>query len=186
VTAALLLATAAGAAAAAEAPAVPPAAADAADTLAARSARGATRVAPVPAGRFDAPGWVMLRSLAVPGWGQAHNRAWLKAAAVAGAEGWLALAIRGDLGELDRLDAAVAAARAAGDPDAENSAVLAYNARLDRMVSRQWLLGGVVAYALLDAYVDAHFRNFRLEFENDPALPGGAPPAARLMLRWRF
>jgi hypothetical protein len=45
--------------------------------------------------------------------------------------------------------------------------------------------------------VDAHFRGFELEFEHDPALPDGPPPATpngsrgggggvRLGLRWRF
>jgi hypothetical protein len=56
------------------------------------------------------------------------------------------------------------------------------------------MLGGVLAYALVDAYVDAHFRNFDLEFRNDPALTpaGEAPssavpaPVTRLALRWTF
>jgi len=182
--AALALAAALAAAGAPAAGAPAPATRD--SLVAPAPGAAATRRALPPPGRFDAPGWVMLRSLVVPGWGQAHNGAWLKAAAVAGAEAALLLAVRADLDELDRLDAEVLAARAAGDVAREYSAVFAYNARLDRMVSRQWLLGGVVAYALLDAYVDAHFRNFRLEFESDPALPGGPPPGARLFLRWRF
>src|SRR6185503_6099167 len=33
--------------------------------------------------------WVMLRSLLVPGWGQAHNGAWIKAALVAAGDGTL-------------------------------------------------------------------------------------------------
>jgi hypothetical protein len=71
-----------------------------------------------------------------------------------------------------------------------------YNARLDQRLSREWLLGGVIAYALVDAYVDAHFRGFDVEFRNDPALPAGTSPAGpqgggggpgmRLALRWRF
>jgi hypothetical protein len=46
----------------------------------------------------------------------------------------------------------------------------------------------VIVYAMVDAYVDAHFRNFDVDFETDPALPGGAPAEAggRLLLRWRF
>jgi hypothetical protein len=56
------------------------------------------------------------------------------------------------------------------------------------MVARQWLLAGVIVYALLDAYVDAHFRGFDIEFETDPALPEDAPAAmgARAGLRWSF
>jgi hypothetical protein len=56
------------------------------------------------------------------------------------------------------------------------------------MVARQWLLGGVIVYALLDAYVDAHFRGFDVDFESDPALPGDAGGASRVRasLRWAF
>jgi hypothetical protein len=66
--------------------------------------------------------------------------------------------------------------------------VNAYNDRLDRMVSREWLLGGVVVYALADAFVDAHFRDFKIEFEYDPALPKGTPGASgvRLAAGWAF
>ena len=54
----------------------------------------------------------------------------------------------------------------------------------------------MIAYALVDAYVDAHFRGFDVEFRNDPALPagtspnapagGGGGPGVRLALRWDF
>jgi hypothetical protein len=40
---------------------------------------------------------------------------------------------------------------------------------------------------VIDAYVDAHFRRFDIDFQFDPALPGGAPaPGARLSLRWAW
>jgi hypothetical protein len=62
-----------------------------------------------------------------------------------------------------------------------------YNSRLETVTGREWWLGAVVAYALLDAYIDAHFRNFEAEFEYDPALPGGEPSArVRLSYRWSF
>jgi hypothetical protein len=69
-----------------------------------------------------------------------------------------------------------------------NSLAGSYNALLNGQVSRLWLLGGVLVYALVDSYVDAHFRNFRIEFQHDPALPGGLPPTGRnrLFLRWTF
>jgi len=133
-------------------------------------------------GTFDQPRFVMLRSLLVPGWGQFHNRAWLKSALVAGGEAALIVNLVRDGRLLDRIDAEVAAARSAGDVEAENLAVERYNARLDRYVGRQWLLGGMLAYALMDAYVDAHFVNFKIQFENDPARPAGA----RLGLERRF
>jgi hypothetical protein len=123
----------------------------------------------------------------VPGWGQLHNHAWIKAVAVAGGEGLLIARLDGDRRELDRLNADVLAAQLANDPARATEAATAYNDRLDRYVGGQWLLAGVVVYALLDAYVDAHFRNFDIEFRNDPALPGGTVPGAqRLQLRWNF
>jgi hypothetical protein len=141
-----------------------------------------------PPGRFGSPRAVMIRSAIVPGWGQLHNGSWLKALAVAGCEGALVYNIVKDVEELDRLNAQVEAARAANDAAAELDAVLAYNDRQSALVARQWLLGGAVVYAMVDAYVDAHFRHFDIEFKHDPALPEGVPvrPQARLSFRWSF
>jgi hypothetical protein len=138
--------------------------------------------------RFDTPRWVMLRSLVVPGWGQWTNGSWLKALAVAGVEVGLGLAIHNDVRELDRLLGQVDAARAAKDPEAELNAVAAYNDRQTSLVAREWLLGGAVAYALMDAYVDAHFRRFKVEFRRDRPLPEGAtlPAVNRLSVGWAF
>ena len=187
----------------------------------------------------------MLRSLLIPGWGQAHNGAWVKAVLVAAGDG--ALRVRffrderrlGDLSgiasatlgglevadlrlqgaqadvaaaqaELDAAEAevpqnpariaaaqsALAAAQSAlnaasleraGASDAYNSAVIAYNSLLSTSVYRRWVLGWVVLYALIEAYVDAHFKNFDINLEFDPALPGGtSTPGARLQIRWAF
>ena len=180
-------------------------------------------------GRFDQPRWVMLRSLLVPGWGQAHNHAWIKAALLAAGDG--ALRVRmvrderrlgrlnrdadarlGDLtaaaadtaaagaeyraalasGDQQRIEAAQAALlaanlRVAGASDAYKGVVNVYNALLQSSINRRWLVGGVIAYALLDAYVDAHLRSFDIDFQLDPALPGGSQsPGGRLRLRWAF
>jgi hypothetical protein len=62
--------------------------------------------------------------------------------------------------------------------------IFEYNNLLSGYETRQWLLGALVVYAMLDAYIDAHFRSFKLEFEGDPALP--AEPGARLSVGWRF
>jgi len=141
-----------------------------------------------PASRFETPRWVMLRSLAIPGWGQVHNHAWIKAALVAAGEGALGYNLYHDWKDLDRLQLAVDAARQANDAQAELDAVTAYNDRQASFVARQWLLGGVVLYAMVDAYVDAHFRNFDVEFKHDPALPEGPPSRLQLRAayRWSF
>lgn len=153
-----------------------------------------------PGGWTEQPRVVMLRSLLLPGWGQFHNRAYFKSALVAGTEGWFGVLLVRDRRDLGRLLEAVDRARAQGEPVGYELARNRYNARLDTYVSRQWLFSAVLAYALVDAYVDAHFRDFELEFRMDPALPDGAPldlgpraPArkggvapARIALRWDF
>jgi len=138
----------------------------------------------------------MLRSLALPGWGQLHNHAWFKAVGVAGGEGWLIATILRDRSDLNRYKNQVNDAAALHDAAAYTAAVNRYNAVLDGYVGSQWLLGGVIAYALVDAYVDAHFRRFDIDFRNDPALPRGVTPddargggsgsSNRLSLRWHF
>jgi uncharacterized protein DUF5683 len=180
-------------------------------------------------GRFDQPRWVMLRSLLIPGWGQAHNHAWVKGALLAAGDGSLRVRWIHDERRLSRLnrdanarlgdltaaavDTAAAgaeyrAALASGDPqrisaaqdallsanlrlagvsDAYNNVVNTYNALLQSSINRRWLVGGVIVYALLDAYVDAHLRNFDIDFQIDPALPGGTQsPGGRVRLRWSF
>jgi len=67
--------------------------------------------------------------------------------------------------ELDRLSKAADDAVAAGDEIAYNAAVNAYNNTLAQSTSRKWWLGGLLAYALADAYVDAHFARFNVEFD---------------------
>jgi hypothetical protein len=141
-----------------------------------------------PPGFFSTPGWVMMRSAVVPGWGQWNNRQWLKALVIGSVEWGMAYRIYDDNRALDDLEREAIAAREAGDLERANEVTLRYNDRLDTMVSRQWLLAGVIAYSLLDAYVDAHFRDFEIEFETDPALPGGEPQGSgvRARLRWSF
>jgi hypothetical protein len=144
----------------------------------------------------EQPRFVMARSLVVPGWGQLHNGSWLKAGLVAGGEAWLATLIVEDQRELDRLLVEIDDARAGSEQARELELVNQYNARLDTRLGHQWLFGAVLAYALVDAYVDAHFRGFELEFKNDPALPAGRSPDSssgrpagagmRLALRWDF
>jgi len=139
---------------------------------------------------FDAPGWVMLRSAIVPGWGQFHNGAWIKGLAIVGLEAWVGLKLLDDQRELDDLSALADEARRNGDTVLEDAAIEQYNAKLDTFIGRQWLMGGLIGYALLDAYIDAHFRDFDVGFRGDPALPEGKPDAGKgggkLFLRWRF
>jgi hypothetical protein len=146
------------------------------------------RSVPAPPQKWsDQPRFVMMRSLLVPGWGQFYNHAYIKGVAVAGTEVWILSAISTANRDLDRLQQQSDAALASGDAAAYSAAQTAYNDKLSHFVSLQWLMGGVVAYALLDAYVDAHFRHFAVEFRKDSVPPGGpAPSQVRLDLRWNF
>ncbi len=143
----------------------------------------------------EQPRFVMARSLVIPGWGQWHNRQWFKALLVAGGEGYYVARLVEDQRALDRTLGELAAARAAHDAVREEALVNEYNTRLDQRLARQWLLGAVLAYALVDAYVDANFRGFDVEFKTDPALPAGPPSGpsgpedglgVRLLLRRHF
>ncbi len=150
---------------------------------------------------LDQPRFVMLRSLVVPGWGQFHNHSVVKAGVIAGLESWLIARVVQDHGALNDLRAQVDVARTRGSEAAYTDAANRYNARLEQSTSRLWFLGGALAYSLIDAYVDANFKGFDVEFRQDPALPGGPPveitPARpggggargggmRAALRWHF
>ena len=123
------------------------------------------------------PRFVMMRSLLFPGWGQAYNRAWFKAGAVAAGEVAFGVAIYHDQQQLDDLQVQLDEAKAAGDDQRYSDLANEYNDRLDQRIAHTWLLAAVVTYALVDAYVDANFRGFEMEFKHDPALPNGPPSA---------
>jgi hypothetical protein len=180
-----------------------PGAAGSSVPLADSIARGVPRTIGLPPeGRFDAPRWVMMRSMAVPGWGQLHNGSWIKAGIIAGLESALIVGIVRDNQDMNHYsgaaDAALAAYNAAladsngvaadAAASAHQAAISAYNDALSSSITRAWLLGGAIVYAMVDAYVDAHFRHFDVEFKHDPALPGGTAPKSetRLSLGWRF
>lgn len=122
----------------------------------ARTTSAKTEVDSTSVGRakgFDAPVWVMTRSVLVPGWGQAHNRKWLKAALFAGAEGALVYGIL----EEDRL---------AKDADEAGDFALGAAHRANKK-DYLWWGAFVVLLSAGDAYVDAHLRGFRAEFRED-------------------
>jgi len=126
--------------------------------------RAGGRLAAKPPGRYSEPRYVMFRSAILPGWGQFYNHAWLKGLAIAGGEIALIAGIVDNNRQLERLSKAADDAQAAGDEAAYNAAVNAYNNALSESTSQKWWLGGLLAYALADAYVDAHFARFKVEF----------------------
>ncbi len=139
---------------------------------------------------------VMLRSAALPGWGQAYNRKYAKAVAVVAGEGFLAYrALREFQKERDALtrhDQAYQASIDRGDayPGLDPAVLSADDdrtAHLNRKIN--WIWWGVAAHFLnmVDAYVDAHLATFEADFgppEDGARLEGG--PRLTFAVRARF
>jgi len=149
---------------------------------AARQAESDPRLRPT----FQQPRWVMMRSLAVPGWGQFHNHAWWKGIAVAAGEVALISGVVHDERLLTDLKREVDAEQAEGDQAGYADAVNRYNTTLENSTAKRWWLGGLLAFSMIDAYIDAHFIGFDYEFDNDRALPAGAPDSGTAKLRVGF
>jgi hypothetical protein len=118
---------------------------------------------------LNSPTAVMARSLIIPGWGQAKNRAWVKAIVVAGVEGAFLERIAYESRMANRY-AALADAYATDDP---------LRVPLDQGVERHrnhrrdfvWWTGLWVFLAMGDAYTDAHLKHFDVRLQEDPS-PG--------------
>ncbi len=132
------------------------------------------------------PFTVMLRSAAVPGWGQVYNHKYLKAGLVVAGEGLLVFEA---LQELKRENQAVDRQSAIG-----NASDPAYiEAGLDRDTHRNrkisWIWWGIAAHLLsmADAYVDAHLATFDADFgPPESAVDSGEKPRLTVAFRTRF
>lgn len=147
----ILVAAAGGGAALAQVPAV------AADTLV-TARRPATAVDSLAAAQKSKnPTGAMLRSMAVPGWGQWYNEKRFKAVVVMGGEMGLVI------------DAIVQNQLAARSEQLYQREYYRNNRSL-----AIWWLGAVILYSMADAYVDAHLFGFdeRPELTLGPAGPG--------------
>jgi hypothetical protein len=102
---------------------------------------------------FRAPFWVMMRSAAVPGWGQAYNGKWWKAALLGGAE----LGFGYGIWKEDRL---------AKDAKEQGDHLSASQHSL-RKKDYLWWGAFTVLLSLGDAYVDAHLHGFDAEFRDE-------------------
>jgi len=105
----------------------------------------------------SSPRSVMLRSLAVPGWGQYYNRQYLKAALAVGAEAGLVVTSIYWSHQADKTS----------DRDSK----LIYT---DYRNQARWWLLATVLFSMLDAYVDASLA----DFDESPDL-SLAPPGNR-------
>jgi len=108
----------------------------------------------------NSPFWVMMRSVAVPGWGQAKNDQWVKAVLLGGTEtAFIVGAIREDrLAGEDRESAHE-------NPDD----AWYYNDQAEAHKSRKrdyvWWGAFTLLLSMGDAYVDAHLKGFDAEFK---------------------
>ena len=129
----------------------------------------------------------MLRSAAVPGWGQVVNHDYLKAAGVVAVEGFLGYsALHAWRQELDATDRA--SARIAAD---DEPGYFRYLADRDRHANTKinFIWWGLAAHALsmLDAYVAANLATFDADFgPPNEALGRAGGPRFTLALRARF
>jgi len=122
----------------------------------------------------------------VPGWGQSSNGAWIKAVVVAGAEVAMIVKVVDDEKDLNALKDQIDAAVEAGDGDTEAILVDVYNEKLTTQTSHRWWLGGILLVSMVDAYVDAHFRGFKVKFDRDPALDDAGNQRVSMYYRWAF
>lgn len=107
--------------------------------------------APDTAANIHSPKGAMLRSLALPGWGQIYNRHYIKAAVIGGGEIGLLISI---LVQHDRFKDA----RKNGFSEAADF----YKNDRNRLT---WYLGFSILYSMADAYVDGHLYEFDLDRE---------------------
>ena len=153
---------------------------------AALSGAGSSRAEPAAAGTTApatrstaSPVSTLLRSAACPGWGQLENGQPLKAIAVFGAEAGL---LASGFVELRRAERSLEVQdRAAERGDAAEAAeeYQRYLDRRDRGISRFWWAGFAVLLSMLDAYTDAHLRDFDTgsEFPPPEETPEASPSA---------
>ncbi len=110
---------------------------------------------------------VLLRSLALPGWGQLENDQPLKAALVAVSEVGFMAAGYIEMRRSDRAYEAHIAAANAGDEEEAARQFVFYEDRQARAVGHFWWGAFTIMLSALDAYVDAHLRDFRADEVED-------------------
>ena len=124
------------------------------------------------------PGLVMLRSALVPGWGQLTNGRWWKAVLAIGLEGTL---------EANAIKAGRDARSAEDRYRVTGVAVDSLDALdfRERQRGYWWWTAGAIGLSMLDAYVDAHFKNFDVTpVASSMPRPRGSATWLGLSVRW--
>src|SRR5678815_1110331 len=133
---------------------------------------------------------VMLRSAAVPGWGQVTNHKYLKAGLVVGVEGFLVFQTLSELKkENQALDRQAEIPNGGGDITDPSYQQAALDEQVHRNRKVNWIWWGIAAHLLstVDAYVDAHLASFDTDFgPPESAVDVGEKPRFTLAYRTRF
>jgi hypothetical protein len=120
------------------------------------------------------PTGALWRSFAVPGWGQIYNRQYVKAGAMMAAEGaTLFMAV-------DNYFAArrySREAREATDPKVKREKLARHDDYIVETEFWGWLFVGVLAFSMMDAYVDAHLADWDVS-----DLPADKETTSRVMV----
>jgi hypothetical protein len=133
------------------------------------------------AGSGPSPGSAALRSLVLPGWGQAANGRWLKTVIAGGVYGgfWAwAVSLNQDVQDAK-------AERNAAVDDTERAAwALEVENRKDARNAKYWFAGLTMILAVTDAYVDAHLKGFDKRIDaNVGWIPDGGGGSGMLGIR---
>ncbi len=131
--------------------------------------------------RKTSPMGALLRSAAVPGWGQFYNKKYIKAFVVMAGESYLIyqLAYNWDLA-----DQAYDKFSVESDPGLRNWYYGDYEFYQDRRDLYMWLTGVTVFLSMIDAYVDAHLSGFDVDIT--PPFDDAGSGAAKITLTYRF
>ncbi len=104
------------------------------------------------------PSGALYRSLIIPGWGQFHNKRYIKAAVFAGLEGYLANGIYTFWRDSDRHKKNFQSAWE--NPEYQAAEFSKFQKSRDRRNLRLWLITATILYSMFDAYVDAQLADF--------------------------
>jgi Family of unknown function (DUF5683) len=132
--------------------------AESSDTLQARGVDNRKYEHGVPLSKN--PGWAAMRSVVLPGWGQAYVGNWISATLFAGAEAGL---IYGAYVQHDRYVTALD--KADNVKKDEDRIILERSANFYRDDRNKifWYIGGLTILASLDAFVEAHLYDFHID-----------------------
>lgn len=130
----------------------------------------------------SSPFKVMLRSAALPGWGQVYNGKLVKAGVVVAGEGFL---VYKALSELSKENDAIHLQESL-DPDTPeyDQAVRDQESHMNQKINYIWWAAAVHLLQMADAYVDANLADWSAEVGPDPARAAGTRVA--LAYRVRF